>query len=53
MPPSPLPSDVRYRQDLAALAGGDLEGAQARKELLEKQQRVDRKLRETAGVFEH
>lgn len=49
----PLPSDVRYRQDLASLASGDLEGAQHYKELLEKQQRSDRKLRETAGIYEH
>lgn len=51
--PSPLPSDVRFRQDLAALASHDLEGAQHYKELLEKQQRADRKLRETAGIYEH
>lgn len=50
---SPLPSDVRYRQDLAALASGDLEQAQHYKELLEKQQRGDRKLREAAGVIYH
>lgn len=50
---SPLPSDLRYRQDLAALAAGDLDKAQHYKEVLERQQRSDRKLREAAGVFEH
>lgn len=48
-----LPSDLRFRQDLAALAAGDLEQAQHYKEVLERQQRSDRKLREAAGVFEH
>jgi GAF domain-containing protein len=48
-----LPSDLRFRQDLAALAAGNLEQAQHYKEVLERQQRSDRKLRETAGVFEH
>lgn len=50
---SPLPSDIRFRQDLAALAACDLDKAQHYKELLEKQQRADRKLRETAGIYEH
>lgn len=49
----PLPSDIRYRQDLAALAAGNLDQAQHYKEVLERQQRSDRKLREAAGVFEH
>jgi hypothetical protein len=53
VPDSPLPSDIRFRQDLAALAACDLHKAQHYKELLEKQQRADRKLRETAGIYEH
>jgi hypothetical protein len=51
--PAPLPSDLRFRQDLAALAGGDQAAAQHWKEVLEQQQRSDRKLREEAGVYEH
>lgn len=51
--PQPLPSDSRFRQDLAALAQGNQEQAQHWKEVLEQQQRSDRKLREAAGVFEH
>jgi hypothetical protein len=50
---APLPSDLRFRQDLAAVASGDQAGAQHWKEVLEQQQRADRKLREAAGVFEH
>eukprot|EP00775_Hariotina_reticulata_P005712 gene5712-5952_t len=42
-----------YRQDLSSLAEGDLAAAQHWKEVLEQQQRADRKLRESAGVFEH
>lgn len=41
----PLPSDCRYRRDLALLAAGDVKGAQAAKEALEQQQRQDAKLR--------
>jgi hypothetical protein len=51
--PAPLPSDVRHRSDLAALAGGDRGASAAQKTRLEQQQRADRKLREAAGVFEH
>ncbi|KAL4423109.1 hypothetical protein ABPG77_004792 [Micractinium sp. CCAP 211/92] len=41
----PLPSDCRYRRDLALLAAGDVKGAQVAKEALEQQQRQDAKLR--------
>ncbi|KAL4458310.1 hypothetical protein ABPG75_013175 [Micractinium tetrahymenae] len=41
----PLPSDCRYRQDLALLAAGDVKAAQAAKEALEQRQRQDAKLR--------
>lgn len=53
VPEQPLPSDVRCRRDLASLAEGDMDGAQHWKEVLEQQQRADRKLREAAGVYEH
>lgn len=43
--PAPLPSDCRFRQDLALLAAGDVKGAQAAKEALEQRQRADAKLR--------
>lgn len=43
--PAPLPSDARYREDLAALAAGDLLLAQRAKEALEQRQRADAKLR--------
>ena len=43
--PSPLPSDSRFRQDLALLAKGDLKGSQHWKESLENLQRKDKKLR--------
>lgn len=42
---SPLPSDCRYRQDLALLAAGDVKASQAAKEALEQRQRADAKLR--------
>lgn len=42
---APLPSDCRYRQDLALLAAGDVKAAQAAKEALEQRQRQDAKLR--------
>ncbi len=41
----PLPSDCRFRRDLALLAAGDVKGAQVAKEALEQQQRQDAKLR--------
>ena len=41
----PLPSDARFRADLAALAAGDDEEAQRQKEILENIQRADAKLR--------
>mmetsp|Transcript_35594 Transcript_35594/g.79082 ORF Transcript_35594/g.79082 Transcript_35594/m.79082 type:complete len:531 (+) Transcript_35594:289-1881(+) len=44
---NPLPSDARYRHDLAVLARGDLKQAQEWKEKLENLQRRDKKLRET------
>lgn len=50
---NPLPSDLQYRQDLAAVAAGDMAAAQRYKEEGEQQQRADRRLRESAGVFEH
>jgi hypothetical protein len=43
--PDPLPSDSRFRADLAALAAGDVVEAQKAKEALENSQRVDAKLR--------
>ena len=43
---NPLPSDSRYRADLIALAQGDLKEAQVQKELLERQQRHEKKMRE-------
>lgn len=47
--PHPLPSDCRYRDDLAALAAGDVKAAQAAKEALEQRQRADAKLRKAGG----
>lgn len=41
----PLPSDSRFREDLQALALGDLGAAQLAKETLENRQRADAKLR--------
>lgn len=43
--PDPLPSDSRFRQDLACVARGDLKAAQEWKERLEHRQRADKKLR--------
>lgn len=45
----PLPSDSRYRQDLAMVAQGDLKAAQEWKEKLEHRQRADKKLRNIPG----
>jgi Oxysterol-binding protein len=50
---APLPSDSRYREDLAALAAGDLAGAQEWKGVLEERQRADKRARAAAGVREH
>lgn len=47
---NPLPSDCRFRLDLATLADGDPTGAQSAKEALENRQRQDAKLRKEAGV---
>lgn len=44
---TPLPSDSRFRQDLAALREGDMAEAGRWKVLLEQQQRADKALRET------
>ncbi|PSC69671.1 Oxysterol-binding 9 [Micractinium conductrix] len=41
----PLPSDCRYREDLALLAAGDAKGSQVAKEALEQRQRAEAKLR--------
>ncbi|KAK9824358.1 hypothetical protein WJX72_009678 [[Myrmecia] bisecta] len=41
----PLPSDARYRSDLQQLKQGNLQAAQAAKELLEAQQRTDARWR--------
>ena len=41
----PLPSDSRYRQDLAVLKAGDVAESQVWKEAMEKTQRNDKKLR--------
>ena len=46
--PNPLPSDARYRPDMAALAAGDMQEAQAAKDRLENLQRTDAKLRKLA-----
>lgn len=47
----PLPSDSRFRLDLATLLDGDQAAAQAAKEALENRQRLDAKYRkEAAGV---
>ena len=46
--PNPLPSDGRFRQDLAVLLTGDIKGSQMWKEKLENMQRADKKLREVA-----
>ncbi|EFN54246.1 hypothetical protein CHLNCDRAFT_135777 [Chlorella variabilis] len=48
--PSPLPSDCRYREDLALLAEGEVRGAQRAKELLEQRQRADARLRKEAAA---
>jgi len=42
----PLPSDSRYREDLVWLKRGEVDYAQGWKEVLEEQQRVNRKLRQ-------
>jgi hypothetical protein len=47
--PDPLPSDVRFRADLADLARGDLAAAQQSKEELEARQRLEAKLRKEGG----
>eukprot|EP00887_Chlorella_sp_A99_P006233 scaffold3.g6233.t1 len=44
----PLPSDSRYREDLSALAAGDVQQAQRAKDALEQRQRADAKLRKEA-----
>ncbi|KAF5838592.1 hypothetical protein DUNSADRAFT_2576 [Dunaliella salina] len=44
-----LPSDSRFRADLQALLRGDLKAAQTQKELMEKRQRQDKKVREGRG----
>ena len=45
---SPLPSDSRYRRDLALLAEGEVKQAHVAKEVLEQRQRADAKLRKAA-----
>lgn len=45
----PLPSDCRLREDLAHLAAGDEAESQRWKEVLERRQRHDKKLREEGG----
>lgn len=45
----PLPSDVRFREDLIWLKYGDLKNAEAWKVRLEEQQRWDRKFRNGDG----
>mmetsp|Transcript_1426 Transcript_1426/g.4252 ORF Transcript_1426/g.4252 Transcript_1426/m.4252 type:complete len:430 (+) Transcript_1426:162-1451(+) len=47
--PDPLPSDSRFRLDLATLKEGDQAGAQAAKEALENRQRHDAKTRKEAN----
>lgn len=46
---NPLPSDCSFREDLRALADGDVEEAQKQKERLEQLQRADRKCRAAGG----
>ncbi len=48
-PAEALPSDARFREDLAALAAGDVAGAQAAKERMEAAQREDARLRKAGG----
>ena len=43
--PHPLPSDTRFREDLALLLAEDVDAAQVAKEALENRQRADAKLR--------
>ena len=45
-----LPSDCRNREDSIKLFQGDIETAQANKDMLENKQRADRKLREAADA---
>lgn len=45
-----LPSDCRNREDSIKLFQGDVETAQANKDMLENKQRADRKLREAADA---
>lgn len=45
----PLPSDVRFREDLQELHGGNVVRAQEAKEWMENVQRRDKKLRMEAG----
>ena len=47
--PHPLPSDSRFREDLAALLQGDLPAAQAAKEALEQRQRTDARWRRASS----
>jgi hypothetical protein len=48
-----LPSDSRFREDLALVKAGNIKAAQEWKEKLENAQRKDKKLREAAGVGSH
>lgn len=43
--PNPLPSDLRYREDLVLLQRNDIKLGQQAKEMLEHRQRADVKLR--------
>ena len=49
----PLPSDVRFREDLQELQGGNVVRAQEAKEWMENVQRRDKKLRMEAGGGKH
>lgn len=46
---NPLPSDSIYREDSITWKFGNIENAQAKKEMMENDQRADRKLREKLG----
>ncbi len=47
---NPLPSDTRFREDLALLLAGNVPAAQVAKEALEVQQRQDAKLRKASSA---
>lgn len=50
---NPLPSDSIYREDSITWKFGNIENAQTKKEMMENEQRADRKLREKLGKQNH